>query len=226
MKTNLIIILPLITLLCLQGCQENDTPINEKNEIGSNDSLKTVNDKISVSLHYPKPGKVFTYQVKLNSIENYSLTIETTLIYDSVFLTNDYYSGGNKVVLNQSLVFKHGDTIINKKNFSVKNAENIEKKIKNKKNLLPQYVVTSYLYKESNCQTLYVLYAFGLNNGSNEISAYYNNEGELMGTTNCNRTECDTIGNLTEVECKYSVCDSTCLSEVCIFPPQFAGRAD
>lgn len=226
MKTRTIAFFSLFISLCFFGCQENNVPINQKTSIGITDSSLTVNDKISVSLTYPKKDNEFTYHVKLNSIENYSLTIETTLLYDSLFLFKDYYNGGNKVVLNQSLIFKHGDTIINKKTFMVKDAENIEKIIGTKKVTLPQYVVTSYLYKESNCETLYILYAFGLSNGSNEVSTYYSNKGDLIGTTNCSRTKCDTIGNLTEVECKYSVCDSVCLREICIFPPQFAGRDD
>jgi hypothetical protein len=206
------------------GCKENDNK-QGKPFIKSEDSVNLSN-RIDVMLCYPKRDSLFSYDVKLKTINDYSLTIQTVLIYDSIFLRNDYYRGGNQVVLNQSLIFKHKDSVISIKPFPIKGVEAFEKFIHNKKEFLPQYVVTNLQYKELPTKALYILYAFGLSNGSNEISAYYSQTGELLCTTNYTRKKCETIGNLKKVENEYVVYDSTKLKEICIFPPAFAGKND
>ena len=222
MKLNLTFFFILIFFSVFMGCEYGGKKIN-KEKIEIKDSVNILKN-IFVSLNYPKNDSIFTYYVKLKSINDYSLTIETTLIYDSLFLFGDYYLGGNKAVLNQSLIFKFKDSVINKKKFVVNNSVGIEKELRNKKVILPQYVLTSFLYKESKGETLYILYGFGLSNGSNEISSYYSNDGTFMCSTNCSRIKCDTLGNLSETESKYSVFDSTKLKEIYIFPPQSAGQ--
>lgn len=217
MKVTKFSIFLFVASFYISSCQNNDP--TSKSGIGAKGNIDSTEDDISVSLIYPEKDSIFNYSVAHMSSDGYSLEISTTLIYDSVFLNDYYYSRGNEVVLNQELVFRHNDSILARKPLEYPLFRSGSKNY-------PEYVATNFLFKKINNNTLYIIYAFGLSNGSKEVSSYYTNKGEFIGETTCGRRQCDTIGSLLSLESKYKVFDTTKLNQIYIFPPQSAGKKD
>jgi hypothetical protein len=184
-----------------------------------------LNDSVETSLNYPKRDSLFNYSVKLPLRNNYSLRIETSLKYDSVFLSEKYYSGGNQVVLSQKLFFLKGDSVLKVNEFPITELSDNKVKVNGKLVLLPKYVLTCVLYDPKNSNFIST-YSFGLSNGSNEISSFYLMDGAYMVSTYCSRSLCDTIGNLNFLRSNKKYIDSVRFKEIIIFPPQSAGKSE
>ena len=214
-----------IAIFQIMSCRyhsNRDTVIREKQD--SLTTIRSLSNLDEVLYIRNNEDSVFTYRVNFKTHGDYSLVVETTLISDSIFLNYDYFRGGNQVVLSQSLLFKFKDSVISKKQFPIKDKGKFEQILRNKKVVLPEYVLTELSIKESQNQILYIFYAWGLSNGSKEIFAYYLQNGELACLTKCAKDKCDTIGNLRKINGEFDFNDITGLKSMIIFPPQLVNK--
>lgn len=208
----------ILCILILIACQESEMGVSNSDKVES----KEINEIRSTSVSGErKADKVedssYKYLLSYYSEAGYSVDIETRLLYDSAFLNNNYYKSGNKAVISQTLTFKKNGRQLRRFNYLQ------SYRINNVKSRLPslmKFVATEISITGPKKNPIYVFYAWGLSNGSNEVTSYYSKEGNLLLEINCGRHDCDSIVNArkNDIE-KWS---NSKLKSHYIFPPKLS----
>lgn len=174
---------------------------------------------------YPKKDSVFKYDVNILISNKLDLIIETTLKYDSLFLKENYFNGGNQTVITQKINFNSiSDNHNNIIELPLKEITDTFVVLNGRQVVLPKYIVTDIFYKSIGDKIVIGLSLFGLSNGSNEIYSYYKEDGTFITSINCSKLNCDTLGNYKLLNTLYNISDDTKYNEVTVYPPQFAGK--
>ncbi|MHB8205942.1 hypothetical protein [Mucilaginibacter sp.] len=174
-------------------------------------------------------GRQLSYKTIINGDDNYTIEIKTFYIYDKNYLTHDWVSDVNRVVISQTLTFKYKGSSIAVKNFDVRKW--IVKKFNKKVNFLDD-VIREVGFVKGSKGGFYKIYGFGGCNSCSEYLGYYSMTGNLLYKIYTSRMDNYSylFGNFDQVMAKYGIPDSLLKSNsinvVSVFPPQYSGDND
>ena len=185
-------------------------------------SLITVNNS-------SEQNELLVSKVIIKGIDNYSLEIETSYLNDSSFLANGWEFDRNSVVTQQNLIFRHYDSIIQKKRHDVRLRKPQKKGNSNSIALLDNVIRGVALVKGKK-GSIYKIEGSGGCNTCSEYYAFYSLTGEKMWYTYNSITDNFHFekGNYSNIINNIGVSDTLdidpIINGIWVFPPQYAGR--
>jgi hypothetical protein len=206
------------------GCESHTLPVDNKESISkiANDSEKDTLNKLIY-----KEGELLNYTTVLPSTDEYSLEINTTYIYDSLFLAERWVADLNEVVTEQKLIFKKNGIAINQFNHNVKKW--ILDKFGKKRSLLDNVIRTAGLVSAKN-GGFYKVEGAGGCNACSEYIGYFSLEGELLYNIYSSQTDnfVNEVGDFDKMIKQFEVPDTLSrlggkIKVVWIFPPIYSG---
>ena len=169
-----------------------------------------------------------TYSTMVNASNNYYLKILTIFLFDQQKTEQSYFFDQNDVVVRQSFLFYHGDSLLNR----IDNpSPTISRRIKNNNeiNILDNVILWAGAI-DGKTEFFYDMHGDGGCNACSEAFYFYSKSGEKLWSLYSNKSNkvFNEKGKYEEIIRHFEISDSALKSKkipmVYVFPPKYAGK--